>query len=511
MPLNVLYKLILSGVIFLTGCAERYVSQRSTEELIELAGDRGQADRVRLAVLEEVWARPLDGEQQRILGEKLAGVAKSPLHSPVVRGRVVDIIATKYPGEASLWLSEALIETGESGIRGRILGHLEQFGDLRALPGLIIALSMPTLREGMPPADPPTPGVGTVPRQKIEGVISRIANDSVERVLASYLLDPEDNTLRGRTAALRSLMRLQGEEAVQQILSLGGEGDVFLAPLRFWAEEFDYVPETQSEILMCQLQWLQLTTEQKEELEQRARLLQERERYTFEIADSYILLEAEKRLVARSGDRLRSAIGQRLYSAAHTKRPASYRGAADDYREDFVGQVRELSYTDLLRIHVLLESLGSEPFIEQLQRYLQEDMRAEATEVGGLSFLQAGRVAFKAYPPVERRGDNQYHESAEMIADGVYCLARWHCHADTHQERTDQGAVQERRSGVPGAGGVFSSGRWRGAALAGPGVDDMGYVQYFRCPLLVVTYIDRETLNLDYVSGGGIVVDLGNY
>ena len=32
------------GIVF-PGCAERYVSQRSTEELIDLVGDRGQADR----------------------------------------------------------------------------------------------------------------------------------------------------------------------------------------------------------------------------------------------------------------------------------------------------------------------------------------------------------------------------------------------------------------------------------------------------------------------------------
>ena len=490
---------IVLGLMALSGCADRYVSQRSTGELIELVGDREQADRVRLGVLEEVLDRSLIGEQQKKLGGHLAQVAKSPIHSPVIRERVVDIIAAEYPEEAPVWLSEALIETRESAMRGRILEHLEQFDDSRALPGLVIALSMAKQRVGM------------APDSEVEEVIVKIAGDRLANVLESYLLGKGDDTLRVRNAAWLSLVRISGKDKVRQILSGAGQGDAFLEPLRFWAEHFDYIPGTKSEVLMCQMQWLRLTAAQKKTLQQRVRSLQERQGYSFQIADSHILLEAEKTFLAKPVDMLRSAIGERLRVVGHTKRPSSYRGAADDYREDFSGQCKSLRYTDLLRIRLLLGALESETFVGQLRQYLQEDFADVETEVGGLSFLKAGAVAFSAYPPVQRLGDNQYHESAEMIADGALCLARWHCHADPHQEQTDQADRGESQYNLKEDRGAFYGGRWKGAALAGPGVDDMGYVKYFGCPLLVVTYIERDTFNIDYVSAEGIVIDLGNY
>jgi len=480
---------------------------------------------------------------------------------------VVDIIAAEYPEEAPVWLSEALIEMRESETRGRILGHLERFGDRRALPGLIVALGMPPCqvkttpkledslggatqlmakqRVGMPPPDTrkhahasvgmaPGTAPGTaetaVARGTVGGVIVKIAGDRLANVLASYLFVKGDDTLRVRNAALLSLVRIRGKDKVRQILSGGaGGGDVFLEPLRFWAEHFAFVPGTKSEVLMCQMQWLRLTAEQKETLQQRVQSLQEREGYSFQIVDSHILLEAEKTFLAKPVDMLRSAIGERLRAVAHTKRPSSYRGAADDYREDFPGQCKSLRYTDLLRIRLLLHALESETFVGQLRQYLQEDFADVETEVGGLSFLKAGTIEFRAYPPAKRLGDNQYHESAEMIADGVYCLARWHCHADPHQEQTDQADWVESQYNLKHSNktslfgprneilrfaqndNAFYGGVWKGAALAGPGVDDIGYVKYFCCPLLVVTYIDRDTFNIDYVSAEGIVIDLGNY
>ncbi|GEM_PF-1134507 len=512
--------LLTCGIIF-PGCAERYVSQRSTGELIELVGDREQADRVRLGILAEVSARSLQGEQREKLGAHLAQVAKSPLHSPIIRQQVIDMIATRYPVEAPLWLSEALIETREPAIRTQILKYLEEFDDSRALPGLIVALSMapdgikttPKLEDSLGGATQRMPElcVGMAPLQKIEGVIVKIADDSLENALASYLLGKGEDTLPVRNAALLSLVRISGKEKVKEILSGAWKGDAFIKPLCFWAEHFDYVPGTKSEVLMCQIQWLRLTVEQKENLQQRAWSLREREGYSFQIADSHILVEAEKMLVAKSGAMLRSMIRKRLDAVEHTKRPASYRGAADDYREDFIGQCTSLRYTDLLRILLLLEYLGREENRGILRQILQKDLRNVETEVGGLSFLHEGAVVFSTYPPARQLGDNQYHESSEMIADGVLCLARWHCHADPHQTRTDQADGSESQYTLKEEKGAFYNGRWKGAALAGPGVDDMEYVNYFGCPLLVVTYIDRDTFTIDYVSAQGIVIDLGNY
>ncbi len=542
-PKILVIHILWCGIVF-PGCAERYVTQRSTEELIELVGDRDQADRIRLGVLTEVSGRPLTEEQREKLGDHLVQVVTSPLHSPMIRQQVIDMIATRYPKKAPVWLSETLIETREPALRTQILKYLEQFDDTRALPGLIIALSeeewdtnMPTLRRGLAPdRGKITPkledslggatqrmfmqGAGMTPmftaetavaRVTVEGVITRIADDSLENILASYLFDKERATLRVRNAALLSLVRISGKEKVKQLLSSAGSDDAFLKPLCFWAEHFDYVPQTKSQVLMCQMQWLRLTVEQKENLQQRVRSLREREGYWFQITDSHILLEAEKTLIAKSADMLTSVICKRLQAVEHTKRSASYAGAADDYREDFTGQCKSLLYTDLLRIFLLLEYMQQQENQEILRLILRKDLRDVETEVGGLSFMQKGKMEFREYPPQQRLGDNQYHESSEMIADGVLCLTRWHCHVDPHQTRTAQADEGESQYTIKEEKGPFGSGRWKGAALAGPGVDDMEYVKFHGCPLVVVTYLDPDTFNMDYVSAQGIVIDLGNY
>jgi hypothetical protein len=515
---KILVMFLLWCGIVLPGCAERYVSQQNTGELIGLAGERGQADRVRMGVLEELEDRSLDGDQQGNLGLTLAVIVRSPLHSLIIRERVVDIIAEKYPAEAPVWLSEALIETWEPAIRRQILEHLERLGDSRSLPGLIVALSeiefdtnMPTLREGMASDDKNMPKllVG-MPPDDISRVIVKIADDALANVLESYLLGNGEDTLRVRNAALISLVNVNSRANVKGMIMGGGEGDAYLEPLRFWAEHFAYVPGTKSEILMCQMQWLRLSGRQKKDLEQQVRSLKEREGYRFAIADSHVLLASEPILGTGTRDDLKTAIGKRLDALEHTKRPASYRGAADDTREDFSGQCKSLRYTDLLRIQLLLENLKQEENRGALRQILQQDLGDVETEVGGLCFIKEGNVDFTGYPPIQRLGDNQYHESPAMIADGVLCLARWHCHADPHAIQTNQAEESVSGFAITSDPAVYR-GRWKGGALAGPGVDDIAYGKYFNCPQVIVSYMDRDSFNVDYVTASGIVIDLGNY
>ena len=110
-------------------------------------------------------------------------------------------------------------------------------------------------------------------------------------------------------------------------------------------------------------------------------------------------------------------------------------------------------------------------------------LRLIRTEIGGLCFLAGGGLVFKSYDPGRCLGDNQYVESPLMMSEAVYSLARWHCHADS----------------------------WRGRELAGPGPDDLRYAAYLDSPVVVITYVNDKTCNIDYFTPEGIVIDLGNY
>ena len=100
-----------------------------------------------------------------------------------------------------------------------------------------------------------------------------------------------------------------------------------------------------------------------------------------------------------------------------------------------------------------------------------------------MCYIEEDQVAFRSYPPQRRLGDNRYVDPPGALRDGNYCLARWHCHTEA------AGSTE----------------------LAGPGTDDLRYVDYFNCPLVILTHLNDKLCNVDYVSAEGVVIDLGNY
>jgi len=137
-----------------------------------------------------------------------------------------------------------------------------------------------------------------------------------------------------------------------------------------------------------------------------------------------------------------------------------------------------------LRIRLVLDALARPDTVKQLRRFLLDDMDDPATEVAGLCFFDdSQKVRFQPYPPQSRGADNTYVESPQMLRDASLCLTRWHCHAD----------------------------RQKSNLLAGPGLDDLKFAEYYGTSLVIITYINAKILNVDYCTAQGDVVDLGNY
>ena len=447
--------------------------------MLELAGDRGQADQVRLMVLEEILGRQMEQGQKEKLGERLAEVIKSQRHSPVIRRRAGQILVERYRDRAAVWLSEALIDTPEEELRQQYIADLIRLAEqvdcrLRendkavVVSNLIIALEKS--------------GVGKEPQtQPVGRAIERITNEPLEKVLPKQL--EQEGQLRARMAALGCLLGIKKRQEVLAIVRSAAGEDEFLGQLKFWAGRFGYLPSNGARFLVCYRVRQQITGEQMERLGARVRRLSEREGYRFEGQDSYLLVNGDEGQLERRRGELEEEIVGRLGRRGHTKRPASYKGAQDDYAEDFAGQRNFLSYTDLVRIKLLLDTLSETARVERLRSFLQEDCDDIESEAGGLCFLEGKLIRFEQYRPRERLGDNQYVEGPQMAQDAALSLARWHLHVHA----------------------------WRGEDLAGPGVDDLQYVAYFGCPLVVVTKIKEKVCNVDYVSAEGVVVDLGNY
>jgi len=460
--------LILAVLLMLPGCAERYVGRHSTDELIELLRDRNQADRYRRAVIEVLQRRQLDANQHQGLGLALAEVTASNLHSPVIRSLAAKMIVDRYPNHAAMWLSKAILITCPEQLYHQLLESLVNLHDRSALPNLIISLAA-------------TSRLSVLQETDIAQAIEKIAAAKIETVLTEQLAEAE--AVRSQIAVLACLERIMGhDQAKSVLLDLPGENPL-LESLQFWARRFDYLPTNDARFLACRLVSMRLASEKLTFLHGRVQEISRREHYRFDIRDTYTLLELGDEAVTQSGSELIRKIEQRLSSLGHTKRPGSYAGAPDDYPEDFIGQYHLLSYTDLLHIKLLLDSLAHPETIASLREFLQQDFADTETEIGGLSFLQAEKVVFRAYRADRHLGDNQYVESPQAIHDAVLCLARWHCHAD--------------------AG--------RRGELAGPGIDDLNYAAYFNSSVIVITYINDKKINVDYFTPDRIVIDLGIY
>ena len=261
------------------------------------------------------------------------------------------------------------------------------------------------------------------------------------------------------------------------------DDDDFHQQVRFWADNFNYIPSTVPQFFQCQIQRNQITPPQWADLMQKTNWLKTHHDYKFDLADTYLLLHSELNQLAQPRDEIIDQIAHHLAPIPHTYRPASYPGAADDYCEDFVGRSDLFSYTDLRRIKLILSALTRPTTVNLLRQLLLEDMEDRASEVGGLCFLDNQEVRFQTYAPGLRGADNMYVESHQMLRDASLCISRWHCHAD----------------------------REKSFRLAGPGLDDLKFAKYYGTSLVIITYINARMMNIDFCTIQGEVVDLGNY
>lgn len=400
---------MITGMLSVGGCVSSGISRWSTERVLDAFSRRELADRERLEVLRELRSRQLDRAEKEELGRILAGVAGSPLHSPLLRGEVIPLIVKDYPEEGGTWLGNALNNTREEEIRRGIISALGNLNDRVAVSDLIMALEN---------SYQISPGERDLLVETIEG----IAGVEFRQVLIDNLLNGQ--SVRYRIAALACLKnQLSGDDLLATILELP-EKDLLIQQLQFWAGRFGYVPGSFSRYVLCQWQGDQLTPAQFTKLSQRSDDLKSREEYTFDIQDSHLLLNTEAFQLMRSRAGLIQDIQNRLELLGHTKRPPSYPGASDDYPEGFVDQSNLLNYTDLLRITLLQESLARMEILEQIRTFLEDNQSEENSEVGGLIFLEKdGRLTYKKYTPGEHKGDNQYVESPNLILEAALCMS----------------------------------------------------------------------------------------
>lgn len=185
----------------------------------------------------------------------------------------------------------------------------------------------------------------------------------------------------------------------------------------------------------------------------------------------------------RAADRaeLVQRASDRLEGVSHVAR-ADRGVVAGAWSEAFADHESGLAWADLATIRTLLDAMEDRGVVTEWFVQADADLLDTRTEYGGVLRMDGhGGFATRPFAPLLRLHDRKFYSSDALIRAMYTGLAHYHFHAQRHDN----------------------------AAFAGPGAGDLALADRLRPGALVLTFIDRNTLNVDYYQPGGVVADLG--
>ncbi len=348
-------------------------------------------------------------------------------------------------------------------------------------PGLVRSWARPPVVE---PSDADRPErralAALFPEQSVE--------ETVYQVFTARLGDASVRE-RDRLAAWGLLCRIDKDTtATRSILAADNEqtDDPMLRVLRRSANELKAVPKSDE-----QLRWLiSLAGEEHAAVWSRAAQeiggLSGEQLAGFELRHVAAVVWASGHEAAwLSLDRrgLLSALETRLSEAETHQRVRN--SNADFVRPATVKEHRdELAWGDALSALIASEFVHEASLYDAIFHFAHRDQLDRSTEYGGaIGFSDTSRFSMLEFPPrpAQRIADNRFVASIDLLDASDDALFHFHNHAQ----------------------------RFRNATYAGPSAGDIEYAAREGRGCLVFTFTDRDTLNVDYYQGNGVVLDLG--
>lgn len=149
--------------------------------------------------------------------------------------------------------------------------------------------------------------------------------------------------------------------------------------------------------------------------------------------------------------------------------------------ERLADHIDELCYADLLTIDQLLDAMGDHALTDSLFHQADADLADTRTEYGGVIAAESNRLVAIPFMPTIKAHDQKFYASDSLVNRLYTGLLHYHFHAQKH----------------------------RNAEYAGPGVGDLKFVNNLRTSAVVFTFLNENTLNVDYYQPGDVVIDLG--
>ncbi len=312
--------------------------------------------------------------------------------------------------------------------------------------------------------------------------------EAVPDVIFDLLCESRKVSQQGlRTRCWDLLHRLGHRDRLVDLLagSEVPEDDLFLLDLRAGAEELGLVPYNREEIL-----WLRkLRQPEREEFwtEVVAALagLKQSQRAELHLRDLPIVVSAarhEPELLTMDEGEIYARLEGYARGQKHHSHGSNYGNFNVDSRESLRDWRGELTWGDLAAMTIAVRALQVPQVVSHLFEFAQRDQNDETTEYGGVIQLdEKGRFEIVEFTPRIRHHDQKFIASQEMLDSAYTSLFHFHLHVQ----------------------------RYRNADYAGPGFGDVNYANNTRANCIVFTFVNEDSLNVDFYRHGRVQVDLG--
>ncbi len=313
-------------------------------------------------------------------------------------------------------------------------------------------------------------------------------NQQVEQVVLRVFADPDyAERIETRAAAWALLNRLvEREKLMTMLMEIEAETPLVL-DLQAGARDLHVTADSMETIA-----WLQtLRTEPHRAFWAKTKAavaqLNDEQRRGLELRHLGLLVhlhETNDPMLRRSHADLMRQLSGFVGSQQHYLKGPTFDGPMDKAPQRLYDWRDDLCWADLAVMLAVTRTFDDRQIVADWFAQAKADFRDEGSEHGGLlRWDETGRLCAAGYRPQFRKHDLAYYASKKMILDAYTALAHYHFHAQ----------------------------KYRNTDYAGPGMGDqkrIGGIQRFNG--LVLTFINRDKLNVDYYCGRRIIVDLGS-
>lgn len=330
--------------------------------------------------------------------------------------------------------------------------------------------------------------VDDLDRAEYKALVQLYGEDHVVDAVFEVLVSSNkayQQSLRGRCWEL--LIRLGQFDRLTMLLDdrTVGPDDPMLVDLRACAVELRVIPRTREEILWVRKLrrpehaafWSQAASAVGSLPDDRLRELELREIpiiVAASIHDPWLFNADRDELYAKVRAHVREST-QHIDDDKFQGYPGTYGQRLPEHRKD-------LTWGDLAAMLVAVRAMQVPQVVDHLFDYAERDREDESCEYGGvISLDHLGRFEVLEFPPRFRRHDNEFIASQDMLDAAYTAVFHFHNHAQRH----------------------------RNGQYAGPGIGDLNYADNLRANCLVFTFINKDTLNVDFYRYDRVIVDLG--